>query len=480
MLLASFTGISFADTVPEFAAGSITTFTPGTLISSTEMNENFSAVSEALTQIGSITNLVNGNIDSSNVKDDSVDGADILNGTIQGIDIEDGSIAGADIQDGSIQGADIQDGTIQGIDIEDGSIAGTDIQDGSIQGADIQDGSIEEADIQDGSVGSNLLAVDDASLSKVSGSAMSSINGRIYANRMRVGALDNERQLTGGPHGWIDISSSGSGYGLVASNAYLGHSSNECMYANDHSGIGAAGIAFNRPIGCVSIFTGLGETFAGQTFDPAYRMTIGESGNVGLGVEPTDADLDIQGDVETTIESFEPLLRFLDKSDVAIAQFYRDYKNSTEYLGLECPNGKPLILQEWSGYVGVGTTNPSVKLEVNGEIKCLGLDETSDLRFKRDITPLYDPLKRITMLRGVSFNWRWDEFEEISFTQEREIGLIAQEVEQVIPEVVHTDDEGYKSIEYTKIVPILIEAVKELKTRNDELLCRIEKLEAGE
>ena len=57
------------------------------------------------------------------------------------------------------------------------------------------------------------------------------------------------------------------------------------------------------------------------------------------------------------------------------------------------------------------------------------------------------------------------------------MGLIAQDVEKILPEVVSEDNEGYKSIAYSAVIPVLIEAIKELKAENDVLKVRIEKLE---
>ena len=58
-----------------------------------------------------------------------------------------------------------------------------------------------------------------------------------------------------------------------------------------------------------------------------------------------------------------------------------------------------------------------------------------------------------------------------------QIGLIAQEVEELFPELVITDEDGIKSVDYSKMVPVLVEAIKELKSENDDLKARLERLE---
>jgi len=87
----------------------------------------------------------------------------------------------------------------------------------------------------------------------------------------------------------------------------------------------------------------------------------------------------------------------------------------------------------------------------------------SDKRFKNNISPIETPLDKVLKLNGVTFTWDREKFPLRLFPDGRKIGLIAQEVESVIPEVVNTDNDGYKSVEYDKLVALLIEAVKEMK-----------------
>lgn len=98
---------------------------------------------------------------------------------------------------------------------------------------------------------------------------------------------------------------------------------------------------------------------------------------------------------------------------------------------------------------------------------------SSDRRLKKEIQPLEKALEKVTQLQGVSYKWK-DE----SKSQETQIGVIAQEVEKVFPEVVLTDDEGMKSVAYQNLVAPLIEAVKELKKENDDLKARLAAIEA--
>jgi hypothetical protein len=121
------------------------------------------------------------------------------------------------------------------------------------------------------------------------------------------------------------------------------------------------------------------------------------------------------------------------------------------------------------GNVGIGTTTPTVKLEVNGRLKTQGINELSDARYKKDIQTLTNALANIEKLRGVSYDWKQAEFPEKNFEAKHQIGLIAQELELVYPELVNTDADGYKSVDYSKLVAVLIEAVKEQQAQINAL-----------
>ena len=100
-------------------------------------------------------------------------------------------------------------------------------------------------------------------------------------------------------------------------------------------------------------------------------------------------------------------------------------------------------------------------LSVSGSITATGtIDSTSDETLKTNVVTISDALAKVMSLRGVEFN-------RVDFENERQIGVIAQEVEKIIPEVVHGDDP--KSVSYGNLVGLLIEAIKELKKEIDEL-----------
>ena len=67
----------------------------------------------------------------------------------------------------------------------------------------------------------------------------------------------------------------------------------------------------------------------------------------------------------------------------------------------------------------------------------------------------------VMKLRGVNFYWKKEEFPQKGFTDEKQIGFIAQEMEKIYPELVITQPDGYKSVDYSKLTPVLVEAIKE-------------------
>jgi hypothetical protein len=144
-----------------------------------------------------------------------------------------------------------------------------------------------------------------------------------------------------------------------------------------------------------------------------------------------------------------------------------------------------------------GTTQEIMKIEgnlnVTGRITALNLNSnhsrfhtTSDRRWKKDIKTLDNSLDKITALRGVSYQWRQNEFPDKNFSDGTQIGVIAQEMEAIFPELVSTNSEGYKSVAYSNLVAPLIEAVKVLEQQNKSqsdqikiLTKRLDALEGG-
>jgi hypothetical protein len=90
---------------------------------------------------------------------------------------------------------------------------------------------------------------------------------------------------------------------------------------------------------------------------------------------------------------------------------------------------------------------------------------SSDERFKDNIVEIDNSLDKVEALRGVYFDWN----DKQDIYEGHDIGVIAQEVEAVLPEIVETRVDGYKAVKYEKLTAVLIQAVKELSARVKEL-----------
>ena len=136
--------------------------------------------------------------------------------------------------------------------------------------------------------------------------------------------------------------------------------------------------------------------------------------------------------------------------------------------------GLPLTLAENGGNVGIGVANPLNILEV---VQGSETDPVADAwttyssaRWKTNIEPIEGALDKVRRLRGVSFDWKKN--------GSHDIGLIGEEVGQVIPEVVAYDGnhKDAKSVDYSRLVALLIEAIKEQQNEIDELKAALKSL----
>jgi len=94
------------------------------------------------------------------------------------------------------------------------------------------------------------------------------------------------------------------------------------------------------------------------------------------------------------------------------------------------------------------------------------LPPSSDEQLKENISTIQNPIDKVNALRGVDFNWKEN--------GKKQIGVIAQEVEKILPELVEMRPDGYKGVHYDNIVGLLIEAIKEQQKQIDELKEKID------
>jgi Chaperone of endosialidase len=177
-------------------------------------------------------------------------------------------------------------------------------------------------------------------------------------------------------------------------------------------------------------------------------------------------------------------------------------------IGTSTPSQKLTVngSADITGSLGIGTNNPLEKLHIignayltgnigaSGAINCTGNLSTggtltvagqvsfcggaytcSDNRYKKDIAPLSQSLQNVLSLNGYTYNWRREEFPNKQFTADKQIGFMAQEIEKMYPEIVYTDPAtGYKSVDYSKITPVLVEAIKEQQEQIEQQNARLD------
>lgn len=136
------------------------------------------------------------------------------------------------------------------------------------------------------------------------------------------------------------------------------------------------------------------------------------------------------------------------------SKFRVDMRDGDIYLGVNS-NGEILF--------DTGATNSTTYLTISGGLRVS--DDViafaiSDERVKDNVQPITNALEKLEQITGVSFDWKPE-----SGHHGHDYGVIAQEIEKILPEVVATRDSGYKAVKYEKIIPLLIEAIKELSKK---------------
>jgi hypothetical protein len=157
--------------------------------------------------------------------------------------------------------------------------------------------------------------------------------------------------------------------------------------------------------------------------------------------------IDVYGNTST------PSLRFIDVSTAAVRMTISGSGGITMGQSL-----------------AVGSINPSAtvgRIDASNDVVAFS---TSDISFKENIQPIDNALNKIDLIGGYTFDWKSDpELKELHGFEGHDVGVIAQEIESILPEIVTTRDNGYKAVKYEKIVPLLIQAIKELKAEVDSL-----------
>jgi hypothetical protein len=205
-----------------------------------------------------------------------------------------------------------------------------------------------------------------------------------------------------------------------------------------------------------------------------------ENGYMGIGTLKPDREIHIVSDnprILIEARKSNPEVNFRSSSD-AFGDTWAVYKDSTSDDLRFYQSGDKVIFEGGTGNVGIGAAPGGYKLRVNGTACGTGEWQTcSDLKFKDNIRGIGDALDKVLRLRGVTFDWRRDEYPAMDFDEGTHYGCIAQEVEEILPEVVGEGPDGDKTVAYSEMVPVLIESIKAQQRQIELLEARIAELE---
>jgi hypothetical protein len=226
---------------------------------------------------------------------------------------------------------------------------------------------------------------------------------------------------------------------------------------------------------------------ADSTTDWTEAMRIGSNGNVQIGGGSSPSltnkfEVDgSNGQLFSVTDSFTgtifsandisgiPSIEILDTGLVKFAQ----YNGSVAISTSTAVSGSAL-----SVYGIISTIGTAGEIRASSEITAY---YSSDARLKENVSVISNPIEILTQITGVYFDWTDEHIarrggEDGFFVRKHDIGVIAQEVEAVLPEIVATREDGYKAVKYEKIVPLLIEAVKSQQQTIDTLKAELQEI----
>jgi UDP-3-O-[3-hydroxymyristoyl] glucosamine N-acyltransferase len=270
-------------------------------------------------------------------------------------------------------------------------------------------------------------------------------------------------------NGWVNSSTTydiAGSIGLGAPNPYFGDYSQYAQIRGLRLGMWDGGLAFAT----------MGPDNDGKLIE---KMRIIHNGNVGIGTANPSVKLDVSGNIKVSneIRGTGNHLDLYGGNDANDSNGYIELRSGGTIVA-----GNKIEFRPNSGTASYGNTlvsitsigtteNPSAKLEVVGTTESTSFNATSDIRHKENIHELENALDKILSIRGVNFTFIDDDEKHLH------AGIIAQEVQPIIPELINTTNDDKWTANYDGLTPYLIESVKTLSKDNKELKDKIKTLE---
>ena len=226
-----------------------------------------------------------------------------------------------------------------------------------------------------------------------------------------------------------------------------------------HIGQSPAGLRIEGPGAAGGIAMGIGGFGDLQIDKPGIaggRFIVKDNGNIGIGAATPIAKLDVSGAM--VIEGSQTT-----HAQGAWLEWNKDGGNGLTYLlNQRGAGGGGIVLGEVDG---ANNVKQNLVIEYNGNATLAGsLTQNSDARLKTNIQPLTSCLQNLQQLSGYTYNWK-----DNTRDNDLQIGVLAQEVQKIYPQLVKTSVDGTLSVNYSGLVPVLIEGMKEQQKQIDEL-----------
>ena len=193
---------------------------------------------------------------------------------------------------------------------------------------------------------------------------------------------------------------------------------------------------------------------SGSLIESTGDFTLNSSGDIILDADGTDVILKDGG---TSFGSFKRASSdFIIKAETADKDIlFKGTDDSTTITALQ------LDMSEGGNAQFLGNISGS-QIEASGDVIAFG---SSDRNLKDNIQPIENPLEKMDKIGGYTFVWN----DKQSTYKGKDIGVVAQEIQEIMPEIVATRANGYLGVKYEKIVPLLIESIKELKKEVEDI-----------